>query len=1376
MHPQASPKGPKASTAELVTKAFSRYDEEKTGLISQEDLKYVLRYCGIDAADCGVLLLKYQASRKDEKFLQGKVDYSRFVEFIWSTKDKQDFVLRSESPIQDEQPALGKWQTAPPKLGDTPKAVVRHSSGDIQFTPHVAHAQHFGPLKITCWNIKSPELSGNLFEMYPGWSMLPDPEQVQLLSDFFEGAGRTMVTPEVSPLLGDLLGNDPVQELHRLRALNINAPELLPLSMDHLRNLKKFFAVRVRDEIKNDENAFDQYVTKWLRDPLARWDQWKKQPLCDFIAEDGSGGKALLNKGIPAAARPLLDEVAWDLGLGTADREYRYCSERFERVKWFLLDTHTGNDGSPPKAQENGTTKYDFFKLLVWDLALSKLRDQARAKWAGHYGKSPDDWDSLFKTIKEELGRTQSAEESLNATVELVAASRSDIIILTEMSKAMIGSPEHPETEFVSRVKQAGGFWYRLYKAKATDNVSNTVVLARQERFVGGKVESFHSATQHDKEECKKVGVKLRSTAGEEFQVIGVHLSGSKFDVPEFSDELEYRLNKHSTKTIVAGDFNFDFREPKLLQKMDENRPLIEHLLASSKMLWNQQADLGTVSKKRTPFQCQVSKIDLNDFSMKDFILLSDDLVPGSGTLSGLIARAQLLPDASCPSDHAPLTWEAPKQETEPPSYDHNIPPQDPKKVHQPFLNIMSSLTEMTPAAMALINSHITAIKKFQICHKEFEMVKEVDQDKVRDIVKKLCTRCPAESICPHVCCKERLNASEFKKLHEAVTSVLGPHGQASWERAGCQISWKAEEEFAKVDFDNTGDVCMASLYQWFKTLAKVRFEDDVSKCLDDVGRRLVALLEVRKYEMAREFHRTMDQYGAAFQEMKRNAEVGKEKIELQSEDIASCLQPDGVASLDELHKLCESIFDTVEDFAEELKNSIQAPYWSMGPMKTMQRAREKVQRDYRGEFRKLCDMVRCSVLCKDLSMAQNAVQYVKNDPRWEVLRVKSGFDPGKGVATTGGYRDVKLFARHNDSKVVVEFQLHILMFYVIKHDKGHVLYEWAREFTIQGITTTEDILSELSPVLLKEMATMAKIDVEKSVRQSGAYSRKTLCKRMTLFECLKLSRSKEELKEQGLLLLQAIGEDDTDTQGLSKAIDNLLKREVLLMLGSAHFSQYLPSFSHKDLVKKAAKYVETIPVYMHSTSDKLFLARCKNVLGNLTWGKDHDNKECIQHFSDAVSLFVDCGLPDKHPVVSKALKNLGSALVRCKKVDEGLLHLQKAEASYTELYGPRDHRTSAALLELGIAHTEKSLVRAAWYLHRCLTARRLCFGERDERVGNVYFEMALAKLHHKDIGGALEDFESCEQIWHHAGVWQKKKEQEEARYQLLSKAKADKK
>eukprot|EP00746_Dinoflagellata_sp_MGD_P026392 gnl/MRDRNA2_/MRDRNA2_162207_c0_seq1.p1 gnl/MRDRNA2_/MRDRNA2_162207_c0~~gnl/MRDRNA2_/MRDRNA2_162207_c0_seq1.p1 ORF type:complete len:816 (+),score=176.27 gnl/MRDRNA2_/MRDRNA2_162207_c0_seq1:361-2448(+) len=688
--------------------------------------------------------------------------------------------------------------------------------------------------------------------------------------------------------------------------------------------------------------------------------------------------------------------------------------------------------------------------------------------------------------------------------------------------------------------------------------------------------------------------------------------------------------------------------------------------------------------------------------------------------------------------------------------------------------------------APVLINRHITSVRNFFLCQYAFKTSSIVDKRLVSEIIEVV----SGKKI--HL-----LSRDDFRVLHEAVAAKVCPYGQASWVTAAKLLSWKPDEDFMKVDYNYNGDVDAAEVLVWMKQIAHVHkpWNESLTQCLQDVLVRCQAKVEVQKYELAREWMETMEQYDDAYLEFlqssrnkdawqeaykelvlcKTSADLSKpyqselqthEVIEIKNEGETQPRQPLHLKTFDELYQHGQDILDLVAAFAESLRHSVQAPFFSMAAMKGVTRAKEKIDLDYGGDVSRLMDLVRFSIMCKNLAMAQQVIDLVRSHEKWEVVRVKSGFDPNSRLATIGGYRDVKINARCKENGHIIEIQLNVAMFYLIKQESGHKIYEWSRKFDVQGITSAEDVLNELTPRLLKEMAQVAKENLEKSVRSSGMWSKISLHKRMTVFECLRLSGlSQNELAEHADILLNAVGEGE-DIANAIHCGDRLFHRDVVLLVGRAYDCKLPAGVTNRSLLEKAlhqvVKHRQKVPKEQRFITGSLFLAQCKAALANAVWAGTGCDREVIQYFQDVVDIYIECGLAQRHPAVIKAKKNLGSALVCRDELQAGINCLLEAQAAMKTLYSFRNHRTAAVLVELGIAFRKSSArqggvnelrLKALWYLVKGLAGRRACFGEEDELVGNVYFEMALLKADHADFHGAVQDLHSCVSIWTKAGA-----------------------
>merc|ERR1712100_408351 len=122
-------------------------------------------------------------------------------------------------------------------------------------------------------------------------------------------------------------------------------------------------------------------------------------------------------------------------------------------------------------------------------------------------------------------------------------------------------------------------------------------------------------------------------------------------------------------------------------------------------------------------------------------------------------------------------------------------------------------------------------------------------------------------------------------------------------------------------------------------------------------------------------------------------------------------------------------------------------------PVKTETRALQKVFRSYRGNWRSLCDLVRCSLVFDDAADMAAALGAIQQDPELEVVRtsddkfrLRTTFD----ATPMGGYRDVQLCVRLNNAEtrtrgvheMLAEVQLHLCAIADLKSEGGHDSYK----------------------------------------------------------------------------------------------------------------------------------------------------------------------------------------------------------------------------------------------------------------------------------------------------------------------------------------------
>jgi hypothetical protein len=273
-----------------------------------------------------------------------------------------------------------------------------------------------------------------------------------------------------------------------------------------------------------------------------------------------------------------------------------------------------GKKAGNPGAVE-GKGKYDFFKLLVWDLLLNKLME------------GEDKLDDLLRGLQppEQKERLKKVEEKIR---------EHDLAVLIEMPGNAQETIDFPEDQFI-KVSTDGGSL-------------NTWIVAKRSKFK--KHTPYDYVDADGKVSSRVIGCTFTTNDDKEIHVIAVHLSGKGYDLEFMVRKIEKTIRR---ETILLGDFNMDLRNGFPKRQDLSFAPKFTKLVGQAKQ---QHKNLGTTNKQRSPFQAQVSKMFLPDFSMKDYVFLGDAYSPTE--LHGPINRQHPLPNQEIPSDHAPLSFE----------------------------------------------------------------------------------------------------------------------------------------------------------------------------------------------------------------------------------------------------------------------------------------------------------------------------------------------------------------------------------------------------------------------------------------------------------------------------------------------------------------------------------------------------------------------------------------------------------------------------------------------------------------------------------------------------------------------------------------------
>lgn len=547
----------------------------------------------------------FEAQDPDQSSVVPKQALIRFCELLMP----EDDVVKQHRAQQfvDVVPAAGESQGVEYhefmnelfKSNESPFTYQSRELGKTPTSPMIINPEapraDVGSFTVMAWNMMSPDFAANALEYLPNERSLPQKVRATL-RDALQGARRIMVCPDTSPTLGDLLGDKP------LIFAQESPFETAPLSDQDeksLNGVREWLQSRAKQWVPFwGDLSTDSVAERWCADYTFRWDFWKRQTVHEWLCDDGSGG---ITNPLMLPRKPVIDEMCWDLGISTADRKY---PNRSKRCRWIV-----STEDVPPK----GVGKHDFFKLLVFDLVICHILEEQPAEAV----------DSLLAAL-----RPMSANERMLRIEQ--RCHDADIVILVE-------APRELNTGFED-------FW--IVRSSATTTQLNTVILARRAMF-DEPVQQDFSRCAEGAANARVVGCTLRrKTDGQELKVIGVHLSVKGYDTKHIAKELDRAI---TPRTILGGDFNIDLRKGKCTDW--DHLPRLKALCEQAKDI---PVDLGSTSKERSPFQAQISKMFLPEFSLKDYLLTAENLFVTRRR--GMIYRSQRLPDCDTPSDHAPIT------------------------------------------------------------------------------------------------------------------------------------------------------------------------------------------------------------------------------------------------------------------------------------------------------------------------------------------------------------------------------------------------------------------------------------------------------------------------------------------------------------------------------------------------------------------------------------------------------------------------------------------------------------------------------------------------------------------------------------------------
>ena len=132
-------------------------------------------------------------------------------------------------------------------------------------------------------------------------------------------------------------------------------------------------------------------------------------------------------------------------------------------------------------------------------------------------------------------------------------------------------------------------------------------------------------------------------------------------------------------------------------------------------------------------------------------------------------------------------------------------------------------------------------------------------------------------------------------------------------------------------------------------------------------------------------------------------------------------------------------------ELAEQVETAVPEIEAKLGPIKTTARATAKAMSKYEGDFSRLTDLARMTVVCTHIEHARRALDTMASAAGWKVLLIKDRLQLAYDPVLTGGYRDLLLNLRCLANEHILEVQLTMQQLKHIKTGGGHGRYALAR-------------------------------------------------------------------------------------------------------------------------------------------------------------------------------------------------------------------------------------------------------------------------------------------------------------------------------------------
>jgi len=424
---------------------------------------------------------------------------------------------------------------------------------------------------------------------------------------------------------------------------------------------------------------------------------------------------------------------------------------------------------------------------------------------------------------------------------------------------------------------------------------------------------------------------------------------------------------------------------------------------------------------------------------------------------------------------------------------------------------------------------------------------------------------------------------------------------------------------------------------------------------------------------------------------------------------------------------------ERIKDCPEKAPNQhLGMKRMQMGPLKRQERSEEKVRDDYGGDFGKLFDIVRASILCNNASQIVLCVEALRRRPGCTIVRIKNRF---RHPLFTG-YRDMLVLLQleggpdGKDCPHVCELQLHLAEIAALKA-QSHGLYEYFRCY-FRGSTEAVDARLQNVLSLAQEGDGDMRITTRRILREGDIAELKRL---ENLFGDMGLWELSEIPTRRILQLREHVcGPHHLDTlitlghlAILMTKLNNLSEAELFYrralegkekMLGPNHPDTLITVGNLALLMQSQNRLDEAEAFYRRALEgkEKTLGAHHENTLntvGNLGILMEKRNKlpEAEEYYRRALEG-KEKALGLEHPNTLRTVGNLGSLMGKQGRYPEAEVYCRRAVEGKEKALGLEHPSTLTAVGNLGaLLEWQDKLSESEAYCRRALKGKEKSLG-----------------------------------------------------------------